>query len=96
MPLHHKLFFNFTQFIILETLQILDLALSGVKGSNFVLFVEIQEKPEYNEKPPAVILYQVALGLGYLELPQGMSLFCVFEVAETKEIEPVHSNEVSH
>ncbi|XP_074638252.1 protein flightless-1 homolog [Acropora palmata] len=30
----------------------------------------IVEKPEYNEPPPAPILYQVALGLGYLELPQ--------------------------
>ncbi|XP_015752858.1 PREDICTED: protein flightless-1 homolog [Acropora digitifera] len=30
----------------------------------------IVEKPEYNEPPPTPILYQVALGLGYLELPQ--------------------------
>ncbi|CAH3013556.1 unnamed protein product [Porites evermanni] len=30
----------------------------------------ITEKPEYKENPPAPILYQVALGLGYLELPQ--------------------------
>ncbi|XP_020611337.1 protein flightless-1 homolog isoform X2 [Orbicella faveolata] len=30
----------------------------------------ITEKPEYNEPPPVPILYQVALGLGYLELPQ--------------------------
>ena len=33
--------------------------------------VLFQEKPEYNEPPPTPILYQVALGLGYLELPQG-------------------------
>ncbi|PFX31861.1 Protein flightless-1-like [Stylophora pistillata] len=30
----------------------------------------ITERPEYNEPPPVPILYQVALGLGYLELPQ--------------------------
>ena len=29
------LFFNFTQFVILEKLSILDLALSGVKGQSF-------------------------------------------------------------
>ena len=36
-----------------------------------------QEKPEYKENPPALILYQVALGLGYLELPQG-NVFLVY------------------
>ncbi|XP_068672970.1 protein flightless-1 homolog [Montipora foliosa] len=30
----------------------------------------IMEKPDYQELPPTPILYQVALGLGYLELPQ--------------------------
>ena len=45
----------------------------------FVLM--FQEKPEYNEPPPVPILYQVALGLGYLELPQGFFLLyltCIF------------------
>ena len=36
-----------------------------------ILVFNVQEKPEYKENPPAPILYQVALGLGYLELPQG-------------------------
>ena len=36
-----------------------------------ILVFTVQEKPEYTENPPAPILYQVALGLGYLELPQG-------------------------
>ena len=38
---------------------------------HYYLFLTLQEKPEYNEPPPVPILYQVALGLGYLELPQG-------------------------
>lgn len=37
-----------------------------------IIVSDIQEKPEYKENPPAPILYQVALGLGYLELPQGI------------------------
>lgn len=35
----------------------------------FILILQV--KPEYDEPPPVPILYQVALGLGYLELPQG-------------------------
>lgn len=41
-----------------------------------IILSDIQEKPEYKENPPAPILYQVALGLGYLELPQGIVWKC--------------------
>ena len=41
-----------------------------------------QEKPEYKENPLAPILYQVALGLGYLELPQG-NVFLVWSSVDS-------------